>query len=162
MQEQVSDIIHREVYIEAAPATVFAFFTDPDKMARWMGVSHDIDPRPGGIYLVDVTRGNIARGEYREVTPNSRIVFSWGWEGENSAVPPGSSEVAIDLAPKDAGTNLTLTHSGLPADQVAMHNKGWIHYTGRLVIAAGGGDDEAGPDGEGGGLTLLHTATTRC
>ena len=144
MQEAASDIIHREVFIEAPPATVFAFFTDPDKMTRWMGVSHDIDQRPGGIYLVDVTGGHVARGEYREVTPNSRIVFTWGWEGENSSVPPGSSEVAIDLAPQETGTKLTLTHSGLPVEQVPMHNKGWIHYTGRLVIAAAGGD--AGPD----------------
>ena len=145
MQEQTSDIIHREVFTEAPPATVFAFFTDPDKMARWMGVSHDIDPRPSGIYLVDVTRGNIARGEYREVNPNSRIVFTWGWQGEDSSVPPGSSEVAIDLAPQEAGTELTLTHSGLPTDQVEMHNKGWVHDTGCLVIAAAGGDAEPDP-----------------
>ncbi|NNG02913.1 MAG: SRPBCC domain-containing protein [Inquilinus sp.] len=136
--------VRREMFIEAAPATIFAFFTDPEKMARWMGVSHQLDPRPGGLFLVDVHHGNVARGEFKEVTPNSRVVFSWGWDGEGSTVPPGSSQVAIDLTPRDSGTLLVLTHSGLPEKSVAPHTEGWNHYIGRLAIAAGGGD--AGPD----------------
>ncbi len=40
--------IRREVFIEAPQATVFAFFPDPDKMSRWMGVSHALDARQGG------------------------------------------------------------------------------------------------------------------
>lgn len=136
--------IRREVYIEASQATVFAFFTDPDKMSRWMGVSHELDPRQGGIFLVDVTKGNVARGEFREVTPNSRLVFSWGWDAGNIGVGPGSSVIEVDLSPKDNGTLLVFTHSGLPEPAVAPHTQGWDHYLGRLAIAAAGGD--AGPD----------------
>lgn len=137
--------IRREVYIEAPQATVFAFFTDPDKMARWMGVSHDLDPRPGGVFTVDVTNGDVAKGEYREVLPNSRIVFSWGWDSPDTAVPPGSSEVAIDLQPRNSGTLLTLTHSGLPESAVGPHIHGWEHYFERLGIAASGGDAGVDP-----------------
>ncbi|MEE8272677.1 MAG: SRPBCC domain-containing protein [Alphaproteobacteria bacterium] len=136
--------IRREVFIEAERATVFAFFTDPDKMSRWMGVSHELEPHQGGIFLVDVHHGNVAKGEFREVTPNSRLVYSWGWESVDLGVPPGSSLIEVDLVPKDNGTLLTLTHSGLPEPAVAPHTEGWIHYMGRLVIAAGGGDP--GPD----------------
>jgi len=38
-----------------------------------------------------------------------------------------------------------MTHSGLPnAAACANHEKGWIHYFGRLAVAASGGDP--GPD----------------
>ncbi len=136
--------IRREIFIEAPQATVFAFFTDPDKMSRWMGVSHELDPRQGGIFLVNVHSGNIAKGEFREVTPNSRLVFTWGWDSEDTVVPPGSSVIEVDLSPKDHGTLLVFTHSGLPHPAVAPHTEGWDHYLGRLTIAAAGGD--AGPD----------------
>ncbi len=136
--------IRREVFIEAPQATVFAFFTDPDKMSRWMGVSHELDARQGGIFLVNVHSGNVAKGEFREVTPNSRLVFTWGWDSAEPSVPPGSSVIEVDLAPKDNGTLLVFTHSGLPEPAVAPHTKGWEHYLGRLTIAAAGGD--AGPD----------------
>ena len=81
--------IEREVRIDATPEDIFPFFTDASKMVRWKGRSASLDPRPGGIYRVDMNGTNIARGEYVEVTPNSRVVFSWGWEGEDSAVAPG-------------------------------------------------------------------------
>ena len=43
-----------EVRISATPETVFSFFVDPDKMARWMGSHVELDPRPGGTYALDI------------------------------------------------------------------------------------------------------------
>ena len=136
--------LRRELFIEADQATVFAFFTDPDKMTRWMGTQIQLDPRPGGIYLVNVNGKHVARGEFEEVTPNSRIVYSFGWENGAMGVLPGTSKIEIDLAPKDRGTLLTMVHSGLPEPAVGPHTDGWTHYLGRLAIAAAGGDP--GPD----------------
>lgn len=144
MTDVETDNIHREMFIAADPAIVFAFLTDPDKMTRWMGVHCDLDPRPGGVYLVNVNHQNVARGEFEEVTPNSRLVFSFGWEDSAFGVTPGSSKVEVDLAPKDGGTQLSFVHSGLPAAAVGPHTEGWRHYYGRLAIVAAGGD--AGPD----------------
>ncbi len=143
MPQTHAGAIRRELFIEADPATVFAFFTDPDKMTRWMGTQIQLDAKPGGIYLVNLDGKHVARGEFEEVTPNSRLVYSFGWE-DGEAVPPGSSRIEIDLAPKDRGTLLTFVHSGLPAPQVAPHTDGWTHYLGRLAIAAAGRDP--GPD----------------
>ena len=81
-------VIVREVYIEATQETVFAFFTDPDKMTRWMGVSATLEPQVDGLYLVNIAKGTVAKGEYREVLPNSRIAFSFGWEAEGAGGPP--------------------------------------------------------------------------
>lgn len=137
--------LRRELFIEATPATVFAYLTDPEKMIRWMGVQCELDASPGGIYLVHLDGRNVARGEFEEVTPNSRIVYSFGWDhGAEFGVPPGGTKIEIDLAPKERGTLLTLVHSGLPGPAVAPHTDGWTHYLGRLAIAAAGGDP--GPD----------------
>lgn len=144
MPDGEAGTIRRELFIEASPETVFAFFTEPAKMGRWMGVSHKLDPRPGGIFECGVDGTNVAQGVYKEVVPHSRVVYTWGWAGEGSPVPPGSSTVTVELAPKDGGTALIFTHSGLPEFMVPPHTEGWEHYCARLVIAAAGG--EPGPD----------------
>ena len=144
MTDNLSGTINREMFIAADPATVFAFFTDPDKMTRWMGVRSDLEPRDGGVYLVDVNHQNVARGAFEEVTPNSRLIFTFGWEDGAFGITPGSSRIQIDLEPKDGGTQLMFVHSGLPEVAVEAHTEGWTHYHGRLAIAAAGGDP--GPD----------------
>jgi uncharacterized protein YndB with AHSA1/START domain len=136
--------IEREIHIEARPETVFDFFTDPEKACRWMGKTAELDPRPGGIYRVDVTGEDVARGEFTEVEPPHRVVFTWGWERGESPVPAGASTVEVTLEPEGDGTRLTLRHSGLPEESVAPHTHGWEHYLERLRVAAAGGD--AGPD----------------
>jgi uncharacterized protein YndB with AHSA1/START domain len=133
-----------EMFIEAPPATIFAFLTDPDKMIRWMGVSHELDPKPGGTYRVDVMKGHVTLGEFQEVSPNDRLVYSFGWEGEETSVPPGSSVVTFVLSPEGNGTKVSLVHSGLPVAALEGHKRGWLHYGDRLCKAAAGIDP--GPD----------------
>jgi uncharacterized protein YndB with AHSA1/START domain len=142
MQEAL--IVRRETHIAAPPAAVFALMTDPEKILRWMGTEAEIEPRPGGIYLVNVTGARCTRGSFREVVPVHRLAYSFGWDGLDE-VPPGSSLVEIDLIDRDGGTLLRMTHSGLPnAVQCENHNKGWAHYLGRLTVAATGRNP--GPD----------------
>jgi uncharacterized protein YndB with AHSA1/START domain len=138
-------VIEREIRIEASPETVFEFFTDPAKMVRWKGEQATLDPRPGGIYRVEMNEQVIALGEYVEIDPPKRIVFTWGWVGGFASAPPGSTTVEITLTPVDGGTLVRLVHSGLPTPESAeAHGLGWDQYLPRLAIAAVGGD--AGPD----------------
>ena len=137
-------VVQREVQIAAPPATVFAFLTDPEKILRWIGTEATVEPRQGGLYLVNVTGKDVARGRFTEVIPVHRLAYSFGWDGGDE-VPPGSSLIEIDLIDRDGGTLLRLTHSGLPnAAACASHEKGWTHYLGRLAEAAAGRDP--GPD----------------
>lgn len=137
-------MIKIERTIRASPETVFAYFTDADRYTAWMGVDAELDATPGGIYRVRVPQGQYAVGEFVEVTPPSRVVFTWGWEGDPD-VPPGSSRVEITLIPTGSATVLRLVHSGLPGPSaLAMHTEGWERYLGRLVTVAEGGDP--GPD----------------
>jgi uncharacterized protein YndB with AHSA1/START domain len=137
------DIV-REVVIAAPPDEVFPYFTDPEKMIVWKAVEATLDPRPGGVFRIDVTGRDVARGEYVEIDPPRRVVFTFGWESAGSPVPPGSTTVEITLLPDGDGTRVRLVHSGVPDGIRARSTEGWDHYLSRLVIAAEGG--VPGPD----------------
>ena len=81
--------------VDARPENIFPFFTDPGKMVLWKGDEADLDPRPGGIYRVNVTGRDVARGQYLEVVPNRRVVFSWGWE--RAARPSGRAASTVEV-----------------------------------------------------------------
>jgi uncharacterized protein YndB with AHSA1/START domain len=136
-----------EVVVAAPPETVFPFFTEPDRMVRWMGTEAELDARQGGEFFVNVAGSHRARGEYVEVQPPNRVVFTWGWEGEGNPVPPGSSTVEVTLTPEGEGTKVVLVHRDLPDIEeggARSHEHGWTHYLGRLEVAGRG--DDAGPD----------------
>jgi uncharacterized protein YndB with AHSA1/START domain len=137
--------VELEVRIDAAPETVFEFFADPEKMVQWMGRSHALEPRPGGVFRCDINGRDVASGAYVEVDPPRRVVFTWGWDSEDSVTAPGSSTVEITLAPDGGGTRVRLVHRDLPSEESrAAHAHGWDHYTRRLALAAAGVDP--GPD----------------
>jgi uncharacterized protein YndB with AHSA1/START domain len=139
------DAVVCETYIAARPETVFAFFTDADKYVRWMGTRAQLDPRTGGTFAVDINAVARARGMFVEVVPHTRVVFTFGWEGEGQPVPPGSSIVEVTLTPHGEGTHVVLVHRNLATDEMRQqHRHGWQQYLARLSTAAGGGD--AGPE----------------
>jgi uncharacterized protein YndB with AHSA1/START domain len=141
--------VEREIAIAASPETVWEFLVDPEKATRWMGQSASFDVTPGGEYRVGVIPGHTASGEFVEVDPPRRLVFTWGWEpGEEGPrpVPPGSSTIEIELVPTGESTRLRFTHRDLPNAQAAQsHAHGWDHYLERLVTAAAGGDPGEDP-----------------
>ena len=134
-------VVKFETHIPAPRATVFAFLLDPDKLMRWMGTGAEMEPHPGGVYLLKGVAGKRnARGTFKEVVPVHRLAYSFGWE-HRDVVPPGSSLIEIDLEERDggSGTLLSITHSGLPNEEErASHHKGWSHYIGRLAKVLSG------------------------
>ena len=139
-----SSVVDMEIHIDAPPDVVFDFLTVPEKALRWMGVSGQIDAVPGGTYHVRVNDEAVISGKYVEVSRPDKISWTWGWEN-NEDVPPGSSLVTFELSKTDRGTNVHLTHSGLPSVEAgARHTEGWSHFVPRLAIVATGGElDEA-------------------
>jgi uncharacterized protein YndB with AHSA1/START domain len=99
-----------------------------------------------GCTRVDINGRDVARGEYVELDPPRRVVFTWGWEseGEGHAVPPGSSRVEVSLEPDGEGTLVRLRHVDLPEEALEIHGQGWDLYLGRLAKVAAG--EDPGPD----------------
>jgi len=135
----------REIHIKASPEVIFGYLTDPAKYVEWGGTEAVLDPRPGGTYRVLMGGTHQSDGEFLEVVPNERVLFSFGWDEPGHPIPGGSTRVEIHLEPDERGTTVRLTHSGLPEDAVSDHTGGWDHYLGRLEVAATGGIP--GPDG---------------
>jgi len=141
--------IERQLSIAASPETVWQFFVDPEKAREWMGMTADLDPRPGGMYRCNVIPGHTARGEFVELDAPRRLVFTWGWEKsgeEKNPVAPGSSTIEVELTPEGDGTSLRFIHRDLPSAEAAeSHAHGWDHYLARLEIAARGDDPGEDP-----------------
>jgi uncharacterized protein YndB with AHSA1/START domain len=123
---------------------LFSFFTDAEKMVRWMGRHILLEPKIGGKYRIDVNGSDIAMGEYIEIVPYEKIVMTWGWE-KSKLVPPGSSKVEFKLTPKNNGTTLVLTHYDLPVEEISSHEHGWSHYMPRIKKLAEGNDPGTDP-----------------
>ncbi len=139
------DAVEVETRIAASPETVFDFFVDPDKMIQWMGRSARLEPRAGGEFRCEMKADTIASGEFVAVEPPDRIVFTWGWNSEDSVTKPGSTTVEVLLAADGDGTHLRLIHRDLPSPESAeKHGHGWRHYLDRLGKSALG--EDPGPD----------------
>jgi uncharacterized protein YndB with AHSA1/START domain len=139
------DAVEVETRIAASPETVFDFFVEPDKMIQWMGRSARLDPRTGGEFHCDINADAVASGEYVAVERPDRIVFTWGWNGEDSVTKPGSTTIEVLLAADGDGTHLRLIHRDLPSPESAeKHGYGWRHYLDRLAKTATG--EDPGPD----------------
>lgn len=138
------------LHIAARPETVFPYFTDPTRYVQWMGTEADLDAVPGGAYHVRMRAGLEVSGEFLEVDPPRRIIFTWGWV-QDPAVPPGSTRVVVTFEPEGLGTRVVLQHHGLPDDaQRQHHSDGWEVYLARLELRLAGGDP--GPDPNASGL----------
>jgi uncharacterized protein YndB with AHSA1/START domain len=134
----------REITISASPATIFAYLTDPEKMVQWMGTEVALDAVPGGVFRVLCGGVNPSAGEFVEVVPNERVVFTFGWDVPDHPIPAGSTEVEITLRPVGERTVLRLVHRGLPDRAGGDHLRGWDYYLSRLVQVNEGVDP--GPD----------------
>lgn len=105
--------------IPAARGKVFDAFVDRDVFSRWIGakrmkvVECDQSAVKGGRYRVllqdETGESHVLTGEFREVCPEERLVFSWEpqW-GKEKGTP---TIVTVELRDKDGSTELMLTQS---------------------------------------------------
>jgi uncharacterized protein YndB with AHSA1/START domain len=118
--------------LQASPAKVFAAWTDPEKIKRWMGPGDIVteraesDPRAGGRYRIEMRspdgKPHNIGGVYREVVANEKLVFTWAWDG----TPERESLVTVLLKPDGDGTLLTLIHEQFfDQDARDRHQGGW-------------------------------------
>jgi len=121
--------------LAAPPDAVFAAWTDPNRLAGWWGPEgmsiphHEMDVRQGGAWLTTMRApdGNevTVSGVYRIIDPPKRLVFTWAWhnDGERS---DDETEVAVDFAPVEGGTRLTLVQQTFASvESRDNHHKGW-------------------------------------
>jgi uncharacterized protein YndB with AHSA1/START domain len=126
----VPEVLTATVRIGAPPATVFPYFVDPALMVQWIGEWADLHPEPGGRFALDINKTPV-RGEYLEIDPPRRVVFTWGVAGKDS-LPTGSTTVEIVLTADGSDTIVELFHHDLPAEEHDGHFDGWTTMLDRL------------------------------
>ena len=128
-----------ERVLPASPSDVFAAWTTPESMARWMSprgpAEAEVDLRVGGSFRVIMVEADRLEhiGEYLEVDPPRRLVFTW----ISPYTGPEPSVVTVQLHPHGDGTRLVLIHEQLPAEVVGGHRDGWGGMLERLEEVVG-------------------------
>ena len=126
---------------------VYSAWTKPEFLSQWFAppgfkvVQAQAQVLEGGQYAV-VIQGNDGTevkhyGQYVQVTPPKRLVFTW--ELNNKACGGGSGHcettlVTLDFSDFEGGTQLVLTHERLPTQETLEgHKMGWEACLGELT-----------------------------
>jgi uncharacterized protein YndB with AHSA1/START domain/ketosteroid isomerase-like protein len=116
--------VAHEVTLNAAPEEVFEALMDSAKHSAFTGVPAEIERKVGGAFTC---YGGQLKGTTLELKPNERIVQQW--RSENW--PAGHySRLTFKISPVDGGrqTQLSMTHTGVPASAFDDINQGWRKY----------------------------------
>ncbi|RIK46487.1 MAG: polyketide cyclase [Chloroflexi bacterium] len=128
----------------APPELVFAAWTDPAQLAQWWGPegfstpSATLDVVPGGAWRTCMRRDADgmelwSRGEFREVEPPHRLVFTFAWEGDDGALRH-ETLVSVSFAAHAGGTRMTFRQSPFPtAQERDDHHGGWSECFHKLA-----------------------------
>jgi uncharacterized protein YndB with AHSA1/START domain len=136
MTRIVPNVVERVIRLPTSPAEAYAYFTEPELLNRWFGSPATAEPRPGGRLRAEVEAGYVVVGEYLELDPPHRVVFTFGGERDDD-IPPGSTVVEIDITPDGEGSIVRLTHRGLPPSAVSSVEAGWGRVLPRLLAQFG-------------------------
>jgi uncharacterized protein YndB with AHSA1/START domain len=122
---------------EAPAQAVFDAWTSAEVLRRWWPSGSDweapvaeVDVRVGGsLRIVMRSPGGEefgGRGEYLEITPPTRLVFTWTWDGHEGH--EGTQLIEVEFTQREDGTTIVLlTNRGLrDADSKRSHRDGWL------------------------------------
>jgi uncharacterized protein YndB with AHSA1/START domain len=117
--------------IAASPEILYDAWTDPEALAVWMrpggGTHTDVtaDVRVGGEFTKTMhseTSSVFHRGTYLELDRPRRLSFTW----QSRYTDELETVVTVDFVPVESGTEVVITHAGLPhLVAVEDHSGGW-------------------------------------
>jgi uncharacterized protein YndB with AHSA1/START domain len=124
---------------EASPEELFDAWFEREQWQAWIGPEGCqcdvpvLEPKVGGRYRIrmHLTDGREipVEGVFQTVDRPRTLVFTWGW-----ALSGGGTTVRLAFKPVAGGTELTLTHEGLPTPEDREgHGKGWNSTLNKLA-----------------------------
>lgn len=112
--------IKQRVKFKAAPDTVYGLLADSKKHTAVTGKKASISGKVGGSFSIS---GDEVTGINVDLVPGRRIVQAW----RHRRFPEGVfSMAAVTLTPTpDGGTELVLTHRGVPKNLIPETEQAW-------------------------------------
>ena len=117
--------------IKAPRTKVYAAWTTPDILVKWFAPgprtphAEILDVRPGGGFRIAMKGEEdapTAVGEYQDVVPGEKLVFTWGWDGD----PSQPTLVTVTFKDVSGGTEVTLLHERFASAETCEHHRmGW-------------------------------------
>jgi uncharacterized protein YndB with AHSA1/START domain len=136
LTEPDADALRLERTFDAPAEAVFDAWTSAEVLRRWWPAGSDwetpvadVDVRLGGTLRLVMRSPDGeefgGRGEYLEITPPKRLVFTWTWDGHEGH--EGTQLVEVDFREREDGsTTVVLTNRGLPDEEAKrQHRDGW-------------------------------------
>jgi uncharacterized protein YndB with AHSA1/START domain len=133
--------LHLERVLPAPPRDAFDACVEPDRLARWWGPagftapSVDLDLRVGGSYRIEMQPPDAAafhlRGEFLEIDPPRRLVYSFEWEEPD----PDDRATVVELSFLDhsGGTRVVVDQASFATEaRLSLHEAGWTDTLDRL------------------------------
>ncbi|KQR78503.1 ATPase [Burkholderia sp. Leaf177] len=126
--------------INASPAKIFAAWTEPSQLVKWMHPANnnviraEMDVRVGGRFRIVMRtpagEEHDVSGVFKEVVQDEKLVYTWAWR----STPERESLVTFTLRRDGELTLLTLKHEQF-FDETARdnHESGWNEILDGLV-----------------------------
>ncbi len=112
---------------------MYRYLVERELTARWWATSRGTS-RTGGVYRVKV-RGDLVRGEFVEVEPGRRVVYTWGWEGADQVHAPGTTTVEWTSSRRRRDARPPAPHRA-DRRRGGKHGEGWGQFLPVLAKAA--------------------------
>lgn len=136
-----------EADFAASPARLFKAWTEPDEIRAWFGggpgrvTDAVIELRIGGAWRFSFNDEpgiiNALRGEYLEIVPNRRLVFSWIHQksDQGGAIEEtATSQVTVEIVPNGIGARMTVRHEGIVRESGRFGvSEGWSYGLSSLI-----------------------------
>ncbi len=113
--------ITQKVIIPASPDEVYDAFINPKKHSAFTGAKATGEPIVGAE--ITAWDGYIT-GKNLELEKGKRIVQEWSTSEWPKGYPP--SKLTLIFRKAEDGTELTMIHSEVPAEQAEDYRQGWI------------------------------------
>jgi uncharacterized protein YndB with AHSA1/START domain len=130
----------------APPDRIFKAWTRAEELKRWSCPPDatvalaEVDLRVGGRFRIHMVGGTGIEhrvvGEYREIDPPHRLVYTWQWETD---AHPTETLVTVEFLQRPGGTEVVLTHERFPTTESRdQHQHGWggcLEHLGKALLA---------------------------
>ncbi|MBC7743537.1 MAG: SRPBCC domain-containing protein [Flavobacterium sp.] len=136
MEANKSENLKTRKEFSANSDTLYHAWTDPEQLKKWwkpMGsqlteIVNEL--QVGGKILYQFTADNmeilVIKGEYLEVIPQEKLVYTWNWQVQNEAINDSEYKLSVYFKKLSNGSSIeVLQENDKDQESIHPHQHGW-------------------------------------